>query len=578
MIKRIVLFLITLVFLTILIQSISVAIDIKSVPEGPIESPLNPDFVEYNNNLPELNYGYIPPPFDLSHLKSIVPKNINQVQALPAQFDWRSLGRVTPVKDQDGCGTCWIFGTTSVLESKVLINESVSYDFSEQSVALSTDRSWTYLYDGPSDPCAAGGWSWLAAETFMRKGAKLESCIPYNPTNLSCDGSCLEDSCPGIKRVNGYRLVTNDGSQIDLIKQAIYSKGPVTGAFYYSGTYLYNDPTFGYFYDCPAASSTNHLISIVGWDDSVPHMNTPGTGAWIVKNSWGTSWANSGYFYLAYNSSNLEEISYLLYEDYKANQTLYSWDESTMNSSLGYGDNDAWMASVYTSQVIGQLKKVEFWVPSPNASYQLYIYDGNFGLTLLSQNSGTLQEMGYYSIPLSTPVNLSQDQVFTVMVKLNTPGYNYPIPIEHVDSFAQPPIQNGVTFMRNNDGDGWWDTSNKGWNVCLRAVVETAPPAVHLAQPNGGETITAGSSYTIQWNISGDLTKIHHISVYYSTDGGTAWTYAFAVTSGFSTSMSKSWTVPNTPSANCKVWVSLQRTDGSWVGDTSDNVFTIVAP
>ncbi len=462
-----------LVFLTTLFPAVMLfAIDIKSVPEGPIESPLNPDFVEYSNNPPELNYGYIPPPFDLSHLKSIVPKNINQAYALPTKFDWRSLGGVTPVKDQDGCGTCWIFGTTSVLESKVLINESVSFDFSEQSVALSTDRSWTYLYDGPSDPCSAGGWSWLAAETFMRKGAKLESCIPYNPANLSCDGSCLEDSCPGIKRANGYRLVTNDGSQIDLIKQAIYSNGPVTGAFYYSGTYLYNDPTFGYFYDCSTASSTNHLISIVGWDDSVPHMNTPGTGAWIVKNSWGTSWANSGYFYLAYNSSNLEEISYLLYEDYNTSQTLYSWDESTMNSSLGYGDDDAWMASVYTSQITGQLKKVEFWVPSPNASYQLYIYDGSFGSTLLAQNSGTLQEMGYYSIPLSTPVNLSHDQAFTVMVKLNTPGYNYPIPIEHVDSFAQPPIQNGVTFMRNNDGDGWWDTSNKGWNVCLRAVVE----------------------------------------------------------------------------------------------------------
>jgi C1A family cysteine protease len=565
-----------LVFLTTLFPAVMLfARDIKPVPEGLMEAPLNPAFIEFIKNPPEVNYGYIPPPFDTSHLNNIVPKNYAQPKALPTQYDWREQNGVTPIKDQNPCGTCWIFGTTSVLESKALINEGVSYDFSEQSVALSSDRSWVYLYDDSDDPCMAGGWSWLAAETFIRKGAKLESCSPYTPSTLSCDGSCLEDSCPGIKRVNGYRLVTNDGSQLDLIKQAIYSNGPVTGAFYYSSTYLYYDPTFGYFYDCPTTSSTNHLISIVGWDDSIPHMNTQGTGAWIVKNSWGASWANSGYFYLAYKSSNLEEISYLLYEDYNTSQTLYSWDESTMNSSLGYGDNDAWMASVYTSQIVGQLKQVEFWVPSPNAIYQLYIYDGNSGSNLLAQKSGTLQEMGYYSIPLSTPVNLSQGQAFTVMVKLNTPGYKYPIPIEYVDSFAQPPIQSGVTFIRNNDGDEWWDTSNNGWNVCLRAVVEITPPAIHLTQPNGGEVLTGGSSYSVQWTISGDLTKINRISVDYTTDNGAKWYYIFSVSSGFSTSMSKSWTVPNVSSTLCKLRVGLVRTDNTISVDYSDSVFTI---
>lgn len=169
--------LVVLVFLTALIPSISVEKDFESILEGPIKSSLNPDFIEYMNNPTEVKYGYIPPPFDLSHLKNIVLNNYKQVQSLPPQFDWREHNGVTPVKNQSSCGTCWIFGTTSVLESKVLINESVSFDFSEQSVALSTDRSWTYLYDDPSDPCSAGGWSWLAAETFMRKGAKLESCI-----------------------------------------------------------------------------------------------------------------------------------------------------------------------------------------------------------------------------------------------------------------------------------------------------------------------------------------------------------------------------------------------------------------
>jgi hypothetical protein len=161
------------------------------------------------------------------------------------------------------------------------------------------------------------------------------------------------------------------------------------------------------------------------------------------------------------------------------------------------------------------------------------------------------------------------------MVKLNTPGYKYPIPIEYVDSFAQPPIQSGVTFIRNNDGDEWWDTSNNGWNVCLRAVVEITPPAIHLTQPNGGEVLTGGSSYSVQWTISGDLTKINRISVDYTTDNGAKWYYIFSVSSGFSTSMSKSWTVPNVSSTLCKLRVGLVRTDNTISVDYSDSVFTI---
>jgi C1A family cysteine protease len=396
--------------------------------------------------------GYIPPLMDLSHLGGIPVKGIQAPGALPDSFDWRDSGNVTPVKNQSTCGTCWAFGTTSVLESAVLINESVEYNFSEQSVALCVDRSWTYLYDGADDPCDAGGNSFIASEVFIKKGSVLESCNPYNTTALNCSGSCLCDDCAPVKRVDGYRLVTNDGSEIDVIKNAVYDHGPVTMSFYYTITYEYDDPTWGIIYDYyPGPESPNHLVSIIGWNDSVPHPDADhgGTGAWIVKNSWGTGWGNDGYFYLAYNSSCVQGIAYLEYKDPVPDEELLYWDEAGFVGSVGYGDGGAWMASNFTADQSGNLTHVDFWTTSNNAEYEIYVWDGYFGIELANQ-TGTCQELGYYSIPLNTPIPMAAGQQFTVGVNMTTPGYNSPISVEYeYGGDVNPPIQSNVSFIRH---------------------------------------------------------------------------------------------------------------------------------
>lgn len=95
-------------------------------------------------------------------------------------------------------------------------------------------------------------------------------------------------------------------------------------------------------------------------------------------------------------------------------------------------------------------------------------------------------------------------------------------------------------------------------------------PSILVASPNGGETISAGSVYTIAWN---NTNVSNYVSLYYSTDGGANYT---SIAIGVSNTGNYNWTVPSISSANCKI--KVQDYYSSTVFDESDNAFTITAP
>ncbi len=561
-----------------LLASLGALTGLAAVPpfvEIPEVAPLNPDFLDFIENRPAEFYGYIPPPVDLRHLKNIpvgepapeVQSTLEAPLSVPSSFDWRTTGKVTPVKDQNPCGTCWIFGTLAALESKVLIGESAAFDFSEQNVACCTDPSWVYL---DNDRCMGGGWSWLAADTLSKKGTRLEACDPYDTDTIDTDA--CDDTCATTKYVTGYRFLAMTTADI---KDAVYYHGPVSVAFYWDSDF-YNSGTNVYYY--PGTIAPNHLVSIVGWNDTIAHPG--GSGAWIVKNSWGTGWggkcgygSENGYFYLAYGSGNMQEAARYEYRNYSTSEKIYYWDEAGWVANAGYGTIDyAWMANVFTMTASGTLTHVDFWTTSNNAVYEIKVYQDNNpadGLpSPLHSQTGTCQEAGYYSIELSSPVSLSIGQAYTISVKMTTTGYGHPIPIETEwtttpppTTWCDPPIQTGVSYMSPN-GTSWTDIgAGYDWNACLRARVSEGVVSV-VVTPSGiaygtlalgttQDTVTLGQQLTVT-NNGGVTTDFSIKSSDATRDGGTAWTLVTTAPGNnqfkheFSTNSGSDWTALTT--------------------------------
>ena len=119
-----------------------------------------------------------------------------------------------------------------------------------------------------------------------------------------------------------------------------------------------------------------------------------------------------------------------------------------------------------------------------------------------------------------------------------------------------------VRISDGADSVSFADVSDNVFSIVL--------PMVKLNKPNGGENFIVGKSDTIKWISS----NVANVKLEYTTDNGSSW--ISILTSTPASVGSFVWTIPNTPSTNCKVKIS--NADNSFFADTSDNIFSIKNP
>jgi C1A family cysteine protease len=232
----------------------------------------------------------VPPGWNKSDAPS-VPMLGASVQTLPTSYDWRAHNGVTPIKNQGNCGDCWAFSTVGPLESQILLQNKTTVSLSEQ-----------YLVS-----CNVSGWNcnggWFAHDYHMDEsgqdnngpGAVFTSADPYTGTNSKC-GATYSHSY----RLSSWAYVGSEEAvpTIDSIKQAIYSYGPISAGVYVGPKFqAYSSGIF----NTNESGTINHAIVLVGWNDDLG----PDNGYWILRNSWGTSWGQSGYMYIRYGISQV---------------------------------------------------------------------------------------------------------------------------------------------------------------------------------------------------------------------------------------------------------------------------------
>ncbi len=457
-----------ILIVTLMVMSLPAALSVTAQTEAPEYAPA------HETEMPP-NRGFIPSRMDLRHLADYPLAKVS-ADPLPARWDWRETGKVTSIKNQSSCGACYAFATAADFESKLLIAGEGTFDLSENNIK-ECNISGT----------SCGGGNYETVANFLSKyGTVLESCDLYVDSNVACNNGCTYQ-----QTLLDWRIISADNvpAAVDL-KDHIFNVGPVYTALYagdandtafmrefneYDSSYtLYNTDTF----------TVNHAVLIIGWDDDLVH--TGGTGAWICKNSWGTSWgdtcgygAERGYFTIAYGSASIGKYSSYAYDyqDYNADGDLLNYDEYGWTSQWGYDDRTGWglCKFVIPSQVF--VTRVEFWTNDVTTDVDVYIYDSFNGFDtsglLASSLDNSFGEAGYHSVALDSLPQISAGNDIYAVVKFTNATYGYPIVADQTGS-----SETATTYISSSGGSGSWidlDTL-AGDDVAIR--VRTSPTLV----------------------------------------------------------------------------------------------------
>jgi cathepsin L len=205
---------------------------------------------------------------------------------LPSSVDWRQKGVVNPVRDQGQCGSCWAFATTANAESVWAISSGKLLDLSEEFLVDCASGAGYYNMG------CNGGQPDSAFKYMINNGQCTEASYPYKAGVTKTAGTCQKCTSAGVSFSSCFDVTPKD--QIALA--AAVSKQPVTIAIE-ADTRYFQSYSGGILDSTTCGTELDHAVEIIGYGTE------NGVDYWNVRNSWGPSWGESGYFRIKKTSS-----------------------------------------------------------------------------------------------------------------------------------------------------------------------------------------------------------------------------------------------------------------------------------
>lgn len=428
-------------------------------------------------------------------------------EELPAYWNSASNGWVSSIKSQGSLGNCWAFAALATIETQLLKSGRGEYDFSEKNMAKLCGMEFGYYGNGAYSYTPAGyllRWSGPVAE---EKDPYVGTTNEWPVANSPALTSELH-----VQDVVWIPALDETGESRAALKRAIMDYGAIATSMHWSDSCTCSNKTYHcYMY----SDSANHAVTIVGWDDNLPKelfRDPPESdGAWIIKNSWGTSIGEGGFCYVSYCDTGFAKGDGSVYLPAAEGAPTYDavhgyaiagpqYDTSIAHEGCFPQLDSDLQAVVFTAASGESLAAVGLWTAVYPYEYEISVYTNvvrhatsrwdevvpcdystkTYGTVYPSEDpleggacaltqSGVLSHGGYTTVPLACEVPLASGASYaivfrktgsadSIVVATQTPAPDDPI-------YGQCGFRPGngyVGWSRNDATNRWYDAYDYG--------------------------------------------------------------------------------------------------------------------